>query len=63
MDRLYCADLKQTSVISSANVRSDPSKHWKPIEIDIDDDFEGTALGQTEDAPADPLDEFLDGIF
>ena len=32
-------------------------------EIDIDDDFEGTALGQTEDAPADPLDEFLDGIF
>ena len=32
-------------------------------EIDIDDDFEGTVLGQTEDAPADPLDEFLDGIF
>ena len=32
-------------------------------EIDIDDDFEGTALGQTEDAPVDPLDEFLDGIF
>ena len=32
-------------------------------EIDIDDDFEGTALGQTDDAPADPLDEFLDGIF
>ena len=29
----------------------------------IDDDFEGTVLGQTEDAPADPLDEFLDGIF
>ena len=32
-------------------------------EIDIDDEFEGTALGQTDDAPADPLDEFLDGIF
>ena len=32
-------------------------------EIDIDDDFEGTVLGQAEDAPADPLDEFLDGIF
>ena len=32
-------------------------------EIDIDDDFEGTVLGQSDDAPADPLDEFLDGIF
>ena len=32
-------------------------------ELDIDDEFEGTALGQTDDAPADPLDEFLDGIF
>jgi cell division protein FtsZ len=32
-------------------------------EIDIDDDFVGTALGQNDDAPADPLDEFLDGIF
>ena len=32
-------------------------------EIEIDEDFEGTVLGQSEDAPADPLDEFLDGIF
>ena len=32
-------------------------------EINFDDEFEGTALGQNEDAPADPLDEFLDGIF
>ena len=32
-------------------------------EIDLDEDFEGTALGGKDDAPADPLDEFLDGIF
>lgn len=32
-------------------------------EIEFDEDFEGTALGKTDDAPADPLDEFLDGIF
>ena len=28
-----------------------------------DDEFEGTVLGTVEDAPADPLEEFLDGIF
>ena len=32
-------------------------------EIEFDEDFEGTALGKNDDAPADPLDEFLDGIF
>ena len=32
-------------------------------EIEFDEDFEGTALGKSDDAPADPLDEFLDGIF
>ena len=32
-------------------------------EIEFDEDFEGTVLGESEEAPADPLDEFLDGIF
>ena len=32
-------------------------------EIEFDEDFQGTVLGESEEAPADPLDEFLDGIF
>jgi cell division protein FtsZ len=56
--------IRTTIVVSGVKSQSTiEPKNDEFEEIDIDDDFEGTALGQTENAPADPLDEFLDGIF